>query len=185
MKMFRMVFLFSFFANFLVVYSTFVDDDLRPVFYDNLIPDLELAETDFINASTTSPSLAFSSFTMQNDSLSLLRRSSSLRQSAHNDTKDETGVNEEEEEEEELIDSNFIATFKDCIHVDLEKGSNFVTDISNKNVKSKTVHKWGIEDKSDMSNFHTLVPNMAQKFEFELDDFQKRARRVIARNIRA
>lgn len=55
------------------------------------------------------------------------------------------------------------------------RAPGFVSNVSNRGVKTSSGSSWAIVDNCDMAQFRELVPHMAQEFPFELDDFQKRS----------
>lgn len=55
------------------------------------------------------------------------------------------------------------------------RAPGFVSNVSNRGVKTSSGSRWAVVDTCDMAQFSELVPHMAQEFPFELDDFQKRS----------
>lgn len=62
-----------------------------------------------------------------------------------------------------------------CLEVKV-KDDTFVTNTSNRGITTTNRDlQWGVVDNINTGRFRQLVPNLAQDFPFELDDFQKRA----------
>ena len=76
---------------------------------------------------------------------------------------------------ESLSPAGSFARAKQLLAAKSVRAPGFVSNVSNRGVKTSSGSSWAVVDNCDMAQFSELVPHMAQEFPFELDDFQKRS----------
>lgn len=140
---------------------------IQPSFTNTIIPDLMDDETPLPSLSTPiSPSTLPSSF--------LQPAEDPINQPSNETPIDLVPL--ASDAASEPVNQAFGQKINEYVTLQLQNTTSFVQNVTNRNVVTKKKENmWGIEDTSDMTNFRTLVPHLAQEFPFELDDFQKRS----------
>ena len=88
---------------------------------------------------------------------------------------DADDLSESETEENEMSFNALEKKAFDLMSLRIEQKKSFVQNIRNVGLSTTESNMYSEIDSRDMSNFHALVPHLAQEFPFELDDFQKRS----------
>ena len=159
----------------------------KPVFADEVVSDVQTEETNlksddssrfselFSMPSSVKPFSGFDSFfsskVTQQESLDDL---SPAKSKAKPENKKED-LSDSENAEEEISLSALQHKAFDLMNLRIDQKKSFVQNIRNVGIKTNDSKLYSEIDTSDMSNFHSLVPHLAQEFPFELDDFQKRS----------
>ena len=84
-------------------------------------------------------------------------------------------LSDTENAESEMFYEKYQKKAFDLINLRVDQKLSFVQNIRNVGISTSLDNAYSEIDSSDMSNFRTLVPHLAQEFPFELDDFQKRS----------
>ena len=159
----------------------------KPVFADEGVFDLVTAETSqkaedsnrftefFAMPSSTKPFSGFDAFFTSKVTQQEVLSDVSPTKSKGNTESEASDDSELETEESEMSFTALEKKAFDLMSLRVEQKKSFVQNIRNVGLSVNEGKMYSEIDSRDMSNFHTLVPHLAQEFPFELDDFQKRS----------